>query len=578
MSYPSQVGAGVTGLTLALSLAQNGVSVRLVDENDAYREGQKGSGVQVSASQPTDNRHVLTLLTKPRTLELLNILGILPDVWQVSGPMLPCYLYELPGGTKIIKEWEMFPQLSPTPGCPYPNGRTVGQERHEQVLCKHLRKYGVEVERSTQLLSFQHNDDHVEAHTSKNGIESTASFQFLIGTDGAHSTVRKQAAFTFLGETRLEEQGLVTGDIRVLAVLPDQTHRHIWGDWNTIMISLRPCTHPDEGLFNFHCAGHFDHEKIISGGREEFIEFFYRVTGRYDIQFGELLWVSKYRPNIRMVDTFQKGRVFVAGGKRSACHVRVPEVLMPWLDAAHAHSPTGGQGLNSSMQDAFNLGWKLALVVRGLTSTKTLDSYTAERLPVITEMLNKSTALLDKTFSHSNDVTESWHRGNSLNQLGINYRDSPLVLEERNPMKAGISSTYEAAGVIRAGDRAPSAPLFDARSGQVCRLLDLFKATQHEVLVFTDDIRTAQLVQETSARCPLGTVECLIIAPQSAERVQELLSVTPCRVLQDNGGHAYKEYVVQNEPTIVVIRPDGVLGAVVLEVIGLERYFRHIFL
>ncbi|KAJ7106977.1 FAD binding domain-containing protein, partial [Mycena epipterygia] len=111
------------------------------------------------------------------------------------------------------------------------------------------------------------------------------------------------------------------------------------------------------------------------------------------------------RPSMRMVDKFGVGRVFVAG------------------DAAHCHSPTGGQGLNSSVQDAVNLGWKLALVANACAPSTLLDSYSAERLPVIAEMLQLTTALHEKTTAQldtSKDDDGAWKRGGALSMLGVN--------------------------------------------------------------------------------------------------------------------------------------------------------------
>ena len=133
-----------------------------------------------------------------------------------------------------------------------------------------------------------------------------------------------------------------------------------------------------------------------------------------------------WRPNIRLADAFRAGHVFLAG------------------DAAHVHPPTGGQGLNTGVQDAYNLGWKLAAVLRGAPAAL-LDTYEAERRPVAEEVLGLSTRLMDK---HRNGDADAYRRGADTKQLGISYRGGPLAVDRRRTP-----------GPLRAGDRAPDVPV-----------------------------------------------------------------------------------------------------------------------
>jgi len=129
-----------------------------------------------------------------------------------------------------------------------------------------------------------------------------------------------------------------------------------------------------------------------------------------------------WRPNIRLADAFRAGRVFLAG------------------DAAHVHPPTGGQGLNTGVQDAYNLGWKLAAVLAGAPAAL-LDTYEAERRPVAEEVLGLSTRLMDK---HREGAEDAYRRGADTKQLGVGYRSGPLAVDRRREP-----------GALRAGDRAP---------------------------------------------------------------------------------------------------------------------------
>ncbi|KAF8712019.1 hypothetical protein AX14_013154 [Amanita brunnescens Koide BX004] len=152
------------------------------------------------------------------------------------------------------------------------------------------------------------------------------------------------------------------------------------------------------------------------------------------------------------------------------------------------HTPAGGQGLNTCVQDSLNLVWKLSLVHKGLSAPTLLDSYDSERLPVIAEMLNITTGILNKVQA-SGSLENSMHREQKLTMLGVNYRWSPIVIDEIT--KAGPVDAYRALdeSTLVAGDRAPDAPGLtvvkaDAEVAET-RLFDLFKATYHTVLVFS---------------------------------------------------------------------------------------------
>src|SRR5690606_23578182 len=170
-------------------------------------------------------------------------------------------------------------------------------------------------------------------------------------------------------------------------------------------------------------------------------------SGRDDIKVQSVSWASDYQMSARLAGQYRVGRVFLAG------------------DAAHVHPPTGGQGLNTSVQDAYNLGWKLAAVLKGADQAL-LDTYEAERRPVAESMLGLSTRLLQA--QQHGDM----RRGREVRQLDIGYRDSALVLE----LPARIHG-------LRAGDRAPDAPVRGA-SGQPTRLFQLFQGTHWTLLAY----------------------------------------------------------------------------------------------
>ncbi|KAJ7796560.1 FAD binding domain-containing protein [Mycena olivaceomarginata] len=306
----------------------------------------------------------------------------------------------------------------------------MGQDVLEGVLCAALKEtYSYEVEFSTQLVSFTQDAGGVDAVIVKGdmvpGQDDTQRFDFLV-----------------LSESRPSVKFIVA-DVRVEGI--DEDHCHLWGDPKADSVLLRPTGIP--GLFGLTIL-----QNTIN-----------TVTGKLDLNLTEVVWIRQWTPNIRMTETFLAGRCFLVG------------------DAAHVHSPTGGQGLNTSAQDSFNLAWKLALVVQSYAPMTLLDSYNDERLPVIAEMLQKST-----------DISR-WDRGGALLMFDINYRWSFIVfneqVEDRNDTTTPAASkdpygTHN--NGLKAGDHAPDASeLKDIPGGSVGLFNDVFDFSCHTVLVFS---------------------------------------------------------------------------------------------
>ncbi|KAK0466827.1 FAD binding domain-containing protein [Desarmillaria tabescens] len=490
----SKVGAGPSGLSLALALLQNGVSVQIID------------------------KLLLTELARralvSKILELYKLLGVLPDIQKKGGVVQPLLMY-LPGdATKTV---EII------------NPIMLGQDRHEEILCEHLARYGVTVELETELVSVEQFSDRVVSRIIKTHNE------------GAHSVVRKTLGLTFLGETR-KGDNLVVGDIHIKKPLLDRDVWHVWGEPAIKSVSLRPFEIKDDDRYNFICMGrNVDADKMASS-REEFIKRFYEISGRTDVEFGDLIWISNFQPNVRIVNSYGSGRAFVTG------------------DSAHVHSPTGGQGLNSGIQDSVNLAWKLALVEKGSAPQSLLDSYSQERIPVIAAMLDKTSELLTKIFKPGGDGQTGWVRGYELRQLS---RQSQTV----DPYRSGSD------GTIRGGDRAPDAPdlVFVNDFSRKTSLFDVFGSSYHTVLIFSGG-NTAVL--DALKSYPTGAVKSVVIVPQ-----QPTGPILADYVLVDGDGYAYKHYNIAEKVTkVVVVRPDGIIGALVIGVDGMKQYFKGIFI
>ncbi|KAG1870118.1 FAD binding domain-containing protein [Suillus subalutaceus] len=534
------VGAGPVGLVAALTLLQNGISVRIIDKDTHHRIGQRGAGIW------------------PRSLELYNFL----DVSEVNGlgkPVPPVRSYK-PGTLEPLKDSSMVPPMAHTPAVPFHSPKLMGQQLLDVILRRHLEKFSCSVEMDTELRSFEQSDEGVTAVLAKNGISETFDTKWIIGADGAKGIVRKQLGLAFLGETR-DDTRLVTGDIRLKGIGLDRLHWHRFGHFSERGLSLRPTDEVGEDGWQFFLYGHeLDITKIAQS--EELVFETIASLIPTEITFSKVVWMSDFRANIRMVNKFSKGRVFLAG------------------DAAHVHSPTGGQGLNSGVQDAFNLGWKLALVQKGFADKSLLETYSAERLPVISEMLGVTTSILDKAISSGDP---SVGRSPILYMLGINCRFSTIVLDEfvtsveGRPINAyGVLDE----GHLEAGDRAPDAPNMlqvGRTEPDETTLFGLYRPWYHTVLVFAPSLTDATPILGALEAYDKSVVRSAVVLPSSA-------SVTPAAspadlVLVDREGYAYSAYLVEADQTkVFVIRPDGVVGGIVHGAEGVKKYFSKIFL
>ncbi|KAF7792720.1 hypothetical protein EIP86_003818 [Pleurotus ostreatoroseus] len=555
--FSPKSGSGPSGLVLALTLAQNGVPVRVIEKDSTFHEGERGAG------------------TQPRTLEVYNYLSIADDIFKEVQPIQNITIYKLPEGKEIIKVLPVSQPYPTTPSVPLSNPVVIGQYCTQRILRDHLARYNVIVECSTELVDFEQNEQGVTArlvkHEAGKGVEETIRVDYLIGADGSRSVVRKKLGLTFDGVTRPMEH-LLVADIEIKGLSADSVHS--WGDFTTRTVRLRPTKRPN--VFALVGGGAEADVESALQGREGIIKFIEEATGRQDFEFGELRYSSEWRPNVRMVNKFGEGRVFVVG------------------DAAHVHSPAGGQGLNSSVQDSFNLGWKLALVCKSVCPPSILEAYTAERLPVIKEMLERTTNLLDKVlkFRANGENTEGFvARPLILYQLGVHCRFSPLVVDEQPEfVEAKKADAYLDADptVLFAGDRAPEAPALRvvARTdGAVAEaeettLFKVYTPTRHTLLVFAktvDDVHLRPIIHAMRA-AHRSIVQIVVILPKGTSPTMPQAVEGVDLVVIDTLGHAADAYppAAKGFPAFIV-RPDGVVGAVVGGKEGINKYIKTIF-
>jgi hypothetical protein len=247
--------------------------------------------------------------------------------------------------------------------------------------------------------------------------------------------------------------------------------------------------------------------------------------------------------------------------------------------------------MNTGIQDSFNLGWKLAHVVKGLSPPSLLQTYTEERLPVVEEMLNLTTKILKVTVNEPN-AEAGWKRSGNLNQLGINYRWSSIVVDQCTDSDTGPDgrkkhSAYdvEMGGIVRAGDRAPDASGLvqvkksdsdNQKSSESMRLFKLLNPIHHTVLIFADSAVDIHATLAALAKYQKDLLRAVVLLRAGTT---SMIPDVACDVFEDCDGHAYHAYRREegvNE--IVIIRPDGVIGAIVRDVDWLERYFKAILI
>jgi 2-polyprenyl-6-methoxyphenol hydroxylase-like FAD-dependent oxidoreductase len=413
-------GAGPTGLTLACDLARRKIPFRIIDKSPTYFIGSKGKGLQ------------------PRSLEVFDDFGIIDDVLRTGQFHLPFRGYD---GQQVLGEMDMHAGRNPTPSRPYASPLLTPQWRTEEHLRNLLEKLGGRVELSSELMSLSQNDEGVVATVQRGDSTEKIRCAFLVAADGGRSFVRKFLDVAFEGETWKDER-MYVGDVRLRGL--DRDAWHSWpkhpGGW------LALCPLPSTDTYQFQAQIPPDEEQ------EPSLEIFQQIvrerTQRDDIELTEAPWTSLYRVNIRMVSRYRIGRVFLAG------------------DAAHIHSPAGGQGMNTGIQDSYNLGWKLERVLNGAPDSL-LDTYEEERLPVAANVLGLSTKLY-KAISAS--TAEALRRDDIALQLGISYKEMSLSQHSANTQIK-----------LSAGDRAPDAPGEDA-SGKPVRLFEYFRGLRFTLL------------------------------------------------------------------------------------------------
>lgn len=388
------VGAGPTGLTLACELARRDISFSLIEQGSGPQVGSRGKGVQ------------------PRSLEIFEDLSII-DYVMANGKMFMPTRMTAPDGQ--VKTGGALGKKRPD--TPYAGSVIIPEWRIEEALRRRLAELGGSVEFGTRLESFEQSKEGVSALVDRDGVIEAIKSRWIVGCDGGHSIVRKQAGISFEGETH-EEVRMIVADVGV-----DGLDRNAWHMWRHEKGHVSLCPLPSTNVFQYQASIGIGQNPELN--LENMQTILNHRSNRHDIRLYNLEWSTLWRANIRLVEKYRSGHVFLAG------------------DAAHIHSPAGGQGMNTGIQDAYNLGWKLAAVAKG-AAPSLLYSYDSERRPIAANVLALSNTLLRQAVKQKGIPMR---RDVDTTQLSLNYRDSALVSDDRDD-----------SAMLRAGDRAPDAP------------------------------------------------------------------------------------------------------------------------
>jgi 2-polyprenyl-6-methoxyphenol hydroxylase-like FAD-dependent oxidoreductase len=505
------VGAGPVGLTMAAALTHHGLNCRIIDKAEA----------------PTDKSKALVVWS--RTLELLDGLGLARTFVKTGMKGKGASIYS--GGKRLI-HLEMTGAESP-----FAFPLMIPQSETERLLAEHLAAQGVTVERRVELVSFTERPDGL-AGTLRHadGREEAVEVPWLVGCDGAHSTVRHTLGVAFTGHP--EPNDWMLADVHVEGPVAGDEVSIFWHEKG--MLGFFPIT---PGRFRaLGDVGAAAADRRPDPTLAE-VQALVDERGPGGVTLSNPVWLASFRINERKVTDYRKGRVMLAG------------------DAAHIHSPAGGQGMNTGMQDAFNLAWKLALVQKGQGQAEPLlGSYSAERSAVGEQVLRGAERLTTlATLRHPiaqflrnriapvvasfGAVREKMR--DAMFEWSINYRHSPISAQD-----------WPWTGGAQAGDRLPDAPLTSA-TGQPTSLFAAIQDGRHALVLFPHGSESVGQLLKIAEGARQAFPD--VFSPRVILKGGDTVAAADVPVLMDTEGQAHQRLGVTGS-ALVLVRPDGYIG------------------
>ena len=434
------VGAGPTGLMMACALERYDIPFRIIDKNSAPTQGSNATWIQ------------------SRTLEILDLVGLKEAFLKEGNYCHAINLYA--DGAHLTKL--TFDHLDST----YPFILMLPQRVTEQLLNQRLEASKIRVERPLELIRVDKKNQVMTAIVKHaDGDTEMIPCDWLIACDGANSMVRTQSHLPFLGQD-LPEQFMVA-DAQMSSFL-SHNEIHVFFDKGTIF--------PGKGVllaafpwgsnqYRLTANLYLNQPRKIFTEQEVREVVAERSHGNYIVD--NVSWISPFWIGSKLVENMRENSIFLAG------------------DAAHIHSPVGGQGMNTGIQDAYNLAWKLALVIKGKTKLSLLDSYQEERYPVVHEVVKKTECYTNMILFDARFISKlrqfcrrieqqpkklSKKIGMMLTQLEVRYKKSSVIHYQTQATKK----------FFLPGERVP-----DVKINHTKYLYDYFRNTQHIVFLFT---------------------------------------------------------------------------------------------
>jgi 2-polyprenyl-6-methoxyphenol hydroxylase-like FAD-dependent oxidoreductase len=492
-------GAGPTGLMAALELKRLGIPVRIIDAAEAPATTSRAVGIQA------------------RTLEEMELRGLVDEFVRLGNRA---------GGGDIYGEGKRLVHIDFTKiESRYNYLLFLSQTETERILREALEAEGAAVEWGVKLAAFAQFPSGVTSsleHTD--GSLEQLGVAYMVDAEGAHSIVRSSLGLDFKGSTF--NQNYLLGDVHVDGQLVSSDF-HIFSSEHGFM-GLFPMGGSE---FRLVATNPNTEQPDDLPPTLEDLQSIYDQRSHIPARIRQMTWSSWFRINSRMVSRLRVGRIFLAG------------------DAAHIHSPAGAQGMNTGIQDAINLGWKLALVLQSRAAETLLDTYEQDRLPVMRSIVSKTEGLTE-IIGTSSSIMRSFFMhlmpwlGNAefvqetatarISQISLNYRNSP------------ISEDRFADGSLVAGDRVPDISLRQANAtgdGEMPGLSSLLNPSRFTLLLanFADAASAQQKISES-------------ISPW-----QDLIDVVAIESPQGEASKLYQDYF-GSKASITLVRPDAYIG------------------
>ena len=514
------VGAGPTGLMMASELTRHGIHCRIIEKASAPAQLSKALAIHA------------------RTLEIFENIGF-ADQFVAEG-------VKAHGGSVYAEGKRIVHFMFNGLESKYDYALMLPQDRTEALLAKHLETLGRTVERSTELVGLTQDGNQVTATLRlPDGREESCRADFIVGCDGAHSSVRHLLNLAFEGEAY--EENFALADVHVDSSMPSDEIVGFASEKGIVFFF--PITENRYRLIA-------DVEQIRTDRPPTLQELQTIIDEQCHMgaRLHDPKWTAYFKIHRRQAKSYRVGRAFLVG------------------DAAHIHSPAGGQGMNTGLQDAYNLAWKLALAMNGIVKPAVLDSYAAERHAVGREVLKQTDAMTKMmelrspvamairnriaAAISSTDIFQNMAR-KGMSELAVNYRESPIVAEYHG----GIFGTINSFSGPRAGDRAPNAERLRI-GGKPTTLFELLRTDKHKLLIFAGARLDAEELKKlvTNARQ---------VADQHGKHIDVYMvnadSTSPGipgwdgNVIVDDGDALHRAYHAV-ATCGYLIRPDGYIG------------------